>query len=55
MSVFISFLEVSTVNGAAAGCDFLILPRHDWSTPNGQQLIGLLFTDVFPALGAGIQ
>ena len=28
---------------------------QDWSTPNGQQLIGLLFTDVFPALGAGIQ
>lgn len=26
----------------------------DWSTPNGQQLIGLLFSDVFPALGAGI-
>ena len=26
----------------------------DWSTPAGQQLIGLLFTDVFPALGAGI-
>lgn len=28
---------------------------QDWSTPNGQQLITLLFTDVFPALGAGIQ
>lgn len=27
---------------------------QDWSTPNGQQLIGLLFSDVFPALGAGI-
>ena len=27
---------------------------QDWSTPNGQQLITLLFTDVFPALGAGI-
>ncbi|MCX2888325.1 MULTISPECIES: isochorismatase family protein [Pseudomonas] len=27
----------------------------DWSTPNGQQLIGLLFSDVFPALGAGIK
>lgn len=27
---------------------------QDWSTPQGQQLIGLLFTDVFPALGAGI-
>ena len=26
----------------------------DWSTPAGQQLITLLFTDVFPALGAGI-
>jgi len=26
----------------------------DWSTPVGQQLIGLLFSDVFPALGAGI-
>jgi nicotinamidase-related amidase len=26
----------------------------DWSTPAGQQLIGLLFSDVFPALGAGI-
>ena len=26
----------------------------DWSTPDGQQLIGLLFSDVFPALGAGI-
>lgn len=26
----------------------------DWSTPNGQQLIGLLFSDVFPAMGAGI-
>ncbi len=26
----------------------------DWSTPTGQQLIGLLFSDVFPALGAGI-
>lgn len=27
----------------------------DWSTPIGQQLIGLLFSDVFPALGAGIK
>ncbi len=27
---------------------------QDWSTPIGQQLIGLLFSDVFPALGAGI-
>lgn len=27
---------------------------QDWSTPDGQQLIGLLFSDVFPALGAGI-
>jgi len=27
---------------------------QDWSTPTGQQLITLLFTDVFPALGAGI-
>lgn len=27
---------------------------QDWSTPSGQQLIGLLFSDVFPALGAGI-
>ena len=27
---------------------------QDWSTPNGQQLIGLLFSDVFPALGASI-
>ncbi|AJQ47143.1 MULTISPECIES: isochorismatase family protein [Pseudomonas] len=27
----------------------------DWSTPNGEQLIGLLFSDVFPALGAGIR
>lgn len=27
---------------------------QDWSTPHGQQLIGLLFSDVFPALGAGI-
>ncbi|MGF6753271.1 isochorismatase family protein [Paraburkholderia sp. GAS334] len=27
---------------------------QDWSTPAGQQLIALLFTDVFPALGAGI-
>lgn len=27
---------------------------QDWSTPNGQQLIGLLFSDVFPAMGAGI-
>lgn len=26
----------------------------DWSTPSGQELIGLLFSDVFPALGAGI-
>ncbi|TRX76416.1 isochorismatase family protein [Pseudomonas mangiferae] len=26
----------------------------DWSTPTGQQLIELLFSDVFPALGAGI-
>lgn len=28
---------------------------QDWSTPIGQQLIQLLFTDVFPALGAGIK
>lgn len=28
---------------------------RDWSTPMGQQLIGLLFSDVFPALGAGIK
>jgi nicotinamidase-related amidase len=27
---------------------------QDWSTPIGQQLIGLLFSDVFPALGAGM-
>ena len=27
---------------------------QDWSTPTGQQLITLLFTDVFPAMGAGI-
>lgn len=27
---------------------------QDWSTPIGQQLIGLLFSDVFPALGASI-
>jgi nicotinamidase-related amidase len=27
---------------------------QDWSTPSGQQLIGLLFSDVFPALGASI-
>ena len=27
---------------------------QDWSTPQGQQLIGLLFSDVFPALGAGM-
>lgn len=27
---------------------------QDWSTPDGQQLIGLLFSDVFPALGASI-
>lgn len=27
---------------------------QDWSTPAGQQLIQLLFTDVFPALGASI-
>jgi nicotinamidase-related amidase len=27
---------------------------QDWSTSSGQQLIGLLFSDVFPALGAGI-
>lgn len=27
---------------------------QDWSTPAGQRLIGLLFSDVFPALGAGI-
>lgn len=27
---------------------------QDWSTPAGQQLITLLFTDVFPALGVSI-
>lgn len=27
---------------------------QDWSTPTGQQLINLLFSDVFPALGASI-
>lgn len=27
---------------------------QDWSTPAGQQLITLLFTDVFPAMGVGI-
>jgi nicotinamidase-related amidase len=27
---------------------------QDWSTPQGQKLINLLFSDVFPALGAGI-
>ena len=27
---------------------------QDWSTPDGQQLIGLLFSDVFPARGASI-
>ncbi len=26
----------------------------DWSSPTGQKLIGLLFTDVFPAMGASI-
>lgn len=28
---------------------------QDWSTPEGEQLIDLLFSDVFPALGASIQ
>jgi nicotinamidase-related amidase len=28
---------------------------QDWSTSEGEQLIGLLFSDVFPALGASIQ
>ncbi|QEE30720.1 isochorismatase family protein [Terriglobus albidus] len=28
---------------------------QDWSTPHGQQLIGLLFSDVFPAIGAGMK
>jgi len=28
---------------------------RDWSTPEGKRLISLLFSDVFPALGAGIQ
>ncbi len=28
---------------------------QDWSTPRGQQLIDLLFSDIFPELGAGIQ
>jgi hypothetical protein len=27
---------------------------QDWSTPTGQQLAQLLFTDVIPAMGAGI-
>lgn len=27
---------------------------QDWSTPEGQQLITLLFTDVFPAMGVSI-
>jgi hypothetical protein len=27
---------------------------QDWSTPAGRQLIMLLFSDVFPALGASI-
>ncbi|MBX7481712.1 isochorismatase family protein [Qipengyuania qiaonensis] len=27
---------------------------QDWSTTEGQALIGLLFSDVFPAMGAGI-
>lgn len=27
---------------------------QDWSTAHGQELIGLLFSDVFPALGASI-
>lgn len=27
---------------------------QDWSTPAGQQLLTLLFTDVFPALEASI-
>ncbi|MFC3052879.1 isochorismatase family protein [Kordiimonas pumila] len=27
---------------------------QEWSSPNGQQLITLLFSDVFPAYGAGI-
>lgn len=27
----------------------------EWSSPEGQQLITLLFTDVFPAMGAGIE
>jgi nicotinamidase-related amidase len=26
----------------------------DWSSPNGEKLIQLLYSDVFPALGAGI-
>ena len=28
---------------------------QDWSTPQGQPLMGLLFSDVFPAIGAGIK
>jgi hypothetical protein len=27
---------------------------QDWSTPEGQLLITLLFTDVFPAMGVSI-
>jgi nicotinamidase-related amidase len=27
---------------------------QDWSTLQGQQLVGLLFSDVFPAIGAGM-
>jgi nicotinamidase-related amidase len=28
---------------------------NDWSSPSGEKLIGLLFSDVFPAMGASIQ
>jgi len=28
---------------------------QDWSTPQGQPLMGVLFSDVFPAIGAGIK
>lgn len=27
---------------------------QDWSTPHGQELIGLLFNDVLPAMGVGM-
>jgi hypothetical protein len=45
--------RMQDAGAALTATDTLIAElAQDWSTPKGQQLTGLLFSDVFPASGS---